>query len=285
MADVMGGEMRGAEVDGLEERPVEWTIVVVNHGWGGPALWDQARRRARGGDGATMLLYVVREGRHPRRVWLGHARRALQHAVGAGGAGLASSLLVSRSVLEGVRLVASGTGGAVAIRLGDSRHQAQLSELHVPYVLVDSRASVPATHLPDGSPRRRLLVPFDGTAATRAALERAAQLARGGDEVNVLNVMPEPGVSSRIGPHEREHRRQDALLEEARRVLADHGVEGRCIASVGGAAAQTLAVAERLGADVIVVGAQPGGLLRGCGSLSDRLARRARCEVLVVRDS
>jgi nucleotide-binding universal stress UspA family protein len=53
---------------------------------------------------------------------------------------------------------------------------------------------------------------------------------------------------------------------------------------VGGAAAQTLAVAERLGADVIVVGAHPGGLLRGHCSLSDRVARRARCEVLVVRE-
>ena len=276
--------MRGTGVDRLGEGRVEWTIVVVNHGWGGPALWDEARRRACHGDGATMLLYVVREGRHPRRAWLGHARRALRHAVAGGGTGLASSLLVSRSVLEGVGLAASGTEGAVAIRLGDSRHQAQLSEMHIPYVLVGSRAPVAPPRSSERRATRRLLVPFDGTAATRAALERAAQLARSGDEVNVLNVMPEPGVSSRIGPPERERRRQGALLDEARRLLADHGVEGRCIASVGGTATETLAVAERLGADVIVVGAHSCGLLRGHGSLSDRVARRARCEVVVVRE-
>jgi NADPH-dependent glutamate synthase beta subunit-like oxidoreductase len=71
--------------------------------------------------------------------------------------------------------------------------------------------------------------------------ERTAELARRGDEVSVVNVMPEPGVSSRIGPFVEERRRQAALLDEAARFLSRRGIEARCVAAVGGAATETLA--------------------------------------------
>lgn len=132
------------------------------------------------------------------------------------------------------------------------------------------------------SEARRLLVAYDGSPSAHAALRRVAELARPGDEVSVVNVMPEPGVSSRIGPFVEDRRRQTALLEEAARFLSRRGIEAGRIAVVGGAATETLAAAERLRADVIVVGAECGRLFGGVGSASDRIARRADCDVLVV---
>ena len=133
------------------------------------------------------------------------------------------------------------------------------------------------------SKTKRLLVPYDGSPSAHAALRRVAELARRGDEVSVVNVMPEPGVSSRIAPFVEERRRQSVLLEEAARVLSRRGIEARRVAAVGGVVTETLAAAERLGADVIVVGADGRGLGGGVGSPSDRIARRAGCDVLVVR--
>ena len=129
---------------------------------------------------------------------------------------------------------------------------------------------------------RRLLVPYDGSVSARAALERAAEIARRGDEVGVVNVMPEPGVSSRVAPFDDERARQEALLDEAARMLARRGVAARRIAAVGGEAAETLAVAESWHADLIVVGAERGRFSSGVHSAGGRIARRARCDVLVV---
>ena len=276
------------------DRPAGWTIVVLNRGWGARSLLPEACRRAAAGEGAIMATYVVGERLRPRRAWIWHARRVLLRALGPGGPALATSLTVARSVAAGVGLVAEGTGGAVMIRLGDARREAQLREGGIRSVPVDTDgpaiASQPAPRgvrrvTPDVEREpRRLLVPYDGSPSTRAALERAAEIARRGDEVSVVNVMPEPGVSSRIGPFVEERRRQAALLDEATRLLSRRGIEARPIAAVGGAATETLAVAERLGADVIVVAAHRGRPFGGVGSLSDRIARRAHCDVLVVHD-
>ncbi len=129
---------------------------------------------------------------------------------------------------------------------------------------------------------RRLLVAYDGTAATRLAIERVAEVARPGDEVSVVNVMPEPGVSSRIGPFTRERSRQRAILEDAARMLARRGIVVHPVAAVGSPATAILDVAERIGADLIVVAAEPGRRAHGLGSPGDRIARRAGCDVLVV---
>ena len=196
---------------------------------------------------------------------------------------------------------------------GDARREAQLRDRRIPRLAIDpqepaapsdpepvtlptsasgtrvSRASGrsgPGAVLqvaPDAATEpRRLLVPYDGSVSAQAALGRAAELARRGDEVSVVNVMPEPGVSSRIGPFVEERRRQAALLEEATRFLSRRGIEAQRVAAVGSATTETLAVAERLGADVIVIAGHRGRLFGGVGSSSDRIARRASCDVLVV---
>ncbi len=121
---------------------------------------------------------------------------------------------------------------------------------------------------------RHLLVPYDGSADARRALDRAADLAGPDDLVDVLNVMPEPGISARLAPTTKERARQARLLAEASRLLAGRGIAARPIAACGGTVGETLAAAHRLDADVIVVGGHAG----------ERMARRAPCDVLVVRE-
>jgi nucleotide-binding universal stress UspA family protein len=132
---------------------------------------------------------------------------------------------------------------------------------------------------------KRLLIGFDGSAAAGQALAHAAELAGPDDSVSVVNVMPEPGISARIEPPSDERYRQRLLLDEALRLLANSGVRAQRVASVGDAATEILAAAERLGADVIVVGRRRGRAAHLHGSLSSRLARAATCDVLVVHET
>ena len=134
------------------------------------------------------------------------------------------------------------------------------------------------------TPSRRVLVPYDGSAAARRALARAADLARPDDEVTILNVMPEPGISARLAPFTEERAHQARLLAEATRLLAGRGVEARPLAACGGAVGETLEVARRLPADVIVVGGGECRRMRSRRSTADRIARRAPCDVLLVHD-
>ena len=57
-----------------------------------------------------------------------------------------------------------------------------------------------------------------------------------GDAVNVVNVMPEPGVGARIEPPTDERNRQWRWLDEAQRLLVDCGIQARTMALVGDAA-------------------------------------------------
>ena len=130
-----------------------------------------------------------------------------------------------------------------------------------------------------------MLLAYDGSAEARGALERVAQVAGPGDHVGVVNVMPEPGVSSRLAPYVEERELQARLLDEAERFLAGRGIAARRIAPVGGAATEILAAAERMGADLIVLGRRHTRMPHPLGSVSGRVVRCARCDVLVVHDA
>lgn len=130
-----------------------------------------------------------------------------------------------------------------------------------------------------------MLVAYDGSSPARRALAHAAELASPGDIVSVVNVMPEPGVSARIGPPSEERNRQRGVLDEAQRFLAGRGVEARMVAPVGDAASEILSAAQQLGADVIVIGRRRGRLPHVLGSISGRVVRSANCDVLVVHEA
>ena len=129
-----------------------WSIVVLNRGWGARTLLPEARLLAEAGDRAIMLVYVVGRRRRPRRAWLWHGRRAIRRAVGTRPPALATSLTLAESVIAGLGLAAAATGGSVMIRLGDSRHDAELRAKGIPRLALDHRPERPIR--PAGPPPR-----------------------------------------------------------------------------------------------------------------------------------
>jgi nucleotide-binding universal stress UspA family protein len=127
-----------------------------------------------------------------------------------------------------------------------------------------------------------VLVAYDGSDAARRALAHAADLARDGDHVTVVDVMPEPGVSAAIAPPS-ERIRQERMLEDAPRFLGGRGIQVETVAPIVHAANEILAAADRIGADIIVV-ADGGNARRLLGSTSSHIVRSARCDVLVVHE-
>ncbi len=135
----------------------------------------------------------------------------------------------------------------------------------------------------EGLSVKRTLVAYDGSAAAQRALVHAAELARPGDSVTVVNVMPEPAVGARIEPPIGGRSRQWHLLDEAQRFMAEREIEAHTLAPVGNVASEILAAAEQLEADVIVVARDRArGLPRAHGSISGHIVRAASCDVLVV---
>jgi nucleotide-binding universal stress UspA family protein len=132
---------------------------------------------------------------------------------------------------------------------------------------------------------KHLVLAYDGASPARHALERAAELARPGDLVSVVNVMPDPGVSARVKPPSEQRNRQWRMLDEAQQLLAGRGIESRRVAAVGNVAREILGAAERAEADVIVVARHRGRVLHARRSVSWRIIRGASCDVLVVHDA
>lgn len=136
----------------------------------------------------------------------------------------------------------------------------------------------------------KLVVGYDGSDDARRALERASRFAAG-DAVLVVSVVPLSAPAGRgpAGVEARQIEVHHEQLEEARKVLASHGVEARLIETlgnpIGDAADALMHVARDQGAELIVVGTRGlGGLKRlVLGSVSAKLVREAPCDVLVVR--
>ena len=127
----------------------------------------------------------------------------------------------------------------------------------------------------------KILVAYDGSPEARRALHEAAVLARGGRGVAVVHVIPVQSVGSRlVSLSEDKQALQRRLLAEASRLLAKEGVEAEIVEAAGDPLTEILAAVERLGARLVAVGGHPHHFRHGLG---DRLVRRARCDVLVVR--
>jgi nucleotide-binding universal stress UspA family protein len=132
---------------------------------------------------------------------------------------------------------------------------------------------------------KQLLIAYDGSPPAQRALAHGADLARPGDAVSVINVMPEPGVGARIEPPSEERNRQWSLLGEAQRFLAGRGIDADTVSAVGDVATEILTAAQRIGADVIVVARHRRHAPHLLGSVSGRVVRSARCDVLVVHEA
>ena len=130
---------------------------------------------------------------------------------------------------------------------------------------------------------RNIVVGYDGSLGGRRALEKAAEL-RNGASVTVVSASPPVlGVEATSAGDvaEREKLLADAKVVLAERGVADfHGVHG-----VGDPADLISAEAEKLGAELIVVGTRGMNVVVRLvlGSVSTKVLHRAPCDVLVVR--
>ena len=151
---------------------------------------------------------------------------------------------------------------------------------------------------------KAIVVGYDGTRAAEDALKRAAEFARVfGARVVVVDVAalaPVTAVSSPgafgLAPYyghtaddfgQRLPRDDDSWQRHQERVqelLAGAGIEVEFSGVAGDPADELVAAAEERGAGLIVVGTREAGFLERLltGSVSESVARHARCDVLIV---
>jgi nucleotide-binding universal stress UspA family protein len=117
---------------------------------------------------------------------------------------------------------------------------------------------------------RRIVVGYDGSDASRRALDAAADLVGYGSTLAVVTVQ-----NGEVGR---------AAASDARDRLLNRHVEAQYHEPTGEPAERLVDTATQLGADLVVVGRRNRGPLRALlGSVSSRVVRRAQCDVLVVR--
>jgi len=153
-----------------------------------------------------------------------------------------------------------------------------------------------------GSTWATIVVGYDGSEPSQVALARAADLAERPDgklvvvtvaapnmpadplSLDPLGPMPVGGVplGSSIPPGGQDPWAEQ--LDHARDFLAGRGLAAEFVSPAGDPERELIEVAEEHGADLIVVGAHDRGLLERLvvPSVSGAVARRARCDVLVV---
>jgi nucleotide-binding universal stress UspA family protein len=136
-----------------------------------------------------------------------------------------------------------------------------------------------------------IVVGYDETLAADAsqrALERAAQLAEAfGAKLVVTSVAPVEWYAARSGgPFVRTDDAGDARseLEHARSFLQARRLEAEYVPAAGQPADTIVDIAEKRNADLIVVGTREAGALQRLlrQSVSEEVAREARCDVLIV---
>ena len=137
---------------------------------------------------------------------------------------------------------------------------------------------------------RRVLLCYDGSREGRRALRQGADLviATGG-EAYLLAICPTIATSAipdAVTPQviEAENRAAVALMEEGVRWLHERGVQAQGSLEFGSAVDCIAAFAQRIGADLIVLGHKPRGRLARWWSESDEesLLERVRCSILVA---
>jgi len=133
---------------------------------------------------------------------------------------------------------------------------------------------------------KHIVVGFDGSANARRALEAALDVAGADTRLTVVAAAHSPvppGQALPVGDEGLEERRRE--LEDARRHLAELGREAEVVAVPGAPADVLVEEADRRGADLIVVGRRGlnGAERLVMGSVSSKVARLARCSVLIAR--
>ena len=136
-----------------------------------------------------------------------------------------------------------------------------------------------------------IVVGTDGSETAQRAVDQATELAQAmGAELHVVSAY-EP-VGGRIAGAPEEAAKVwavapdyevEAVVGEVLSTLKERGVEAKAHTVTGDPVDALLGVAERVGADLIVVGNRGmHGLGRVLGSVPNKISHRARCSVLIV---
>jgi nucleotide-binding universal stress UspA family protein len=141
----------------------------------------------------------------------------------------------------------------------------------------------------------RILLATDGSEEAELAALRAVELADATDsELHVVHVgvvpsflVSYPGTLGYEGKlyEQVQVQSRELLRKQSWRVKAAGGIVAGSHLRMGAVALEIVALAEELGADLIVMGSRGlGGVRRALmGSVSDSVVRHAHCPVLVVR--
>jgi len=140
---------------------------------------------------------------------------------------------------------------------------------------------------------KSILAPIDFSDSTEAVASTACTLARAfGAKLWLVHVAaPEPDfVGYEVGPQSVRDQRAGHLREEHRRLqelaeaIRDDGVDTAALLIQGPTVAKILSEAERVGADLIVLGSHGHGAVYRTllGSVSESVLRQATCPVTVV---
>lgn len=162
-------------------------------------------------------------------------------------------------------------------------------------VVSRSRVDVLVVHRPCQECRgayRSILVPYDGSPFSRAALARACELARvDGASVAVLYAIPRyeemvgfmrtEGISARLAGE------AGKIVGEAARLAGEQGVTVATAVAEGAAADRTVEAVIKSGVDLVVMGSHGHrGMERALlGSTAERVILNAPCPVLVVKEA
>jgi nucleotide-binding universal stress UspA family protein len=134
---------------------------------------------------------------------------------------------------------------------------------------------------------KKILIGYDATDAADRALDRAAELAKAfGAELVVTSVAPvmvAPRSMGAIDPTDTPEDHHEDLVKAHQR-LDEQGVKAQYQPAIGEPADTIVEVAEKVGADLIVVGTrEPNLVQRLLGqSVSESVQRHAHCDVLIV---
>jgi nucleotide-binding universal stress UspA family protein len=147
-----------------------------------------------------------------------------------------------------------------------------------------------------GDTPTKILLATDGSASSAKAARRAARMAHAfGAELHVVHVMPVTQPyhllgSDAEGPslYEEDLQWAQELLDGQVRKIEEEEEEGASVTKThlrsGEPDAEVVALAEVIGADMIVVGSRgTSPLRRPIGSVSSSIATHAHCPVLIAR--
>lgn len=139
---------------------------------------------------------------------------------------------------------------------------------------------------------RNLLVGYDGSPGSRAALRAALRLAgESGGQVTAVSVQHHlPRYGATVGEVDEERLVEQAearrLANEVRAEAGKHRVAVETRVMPGHPAHELVQAAEQIRADLIVLGHSGHSALRGAllGATTERVSRHAPCSVLIVRE-